>query len=191
MVMSEIFVGIDPSWTGLAVVGVQALTAARPECVFRKVYATKPEKFASHMARLDYLGLCVTTAFGIMTSQGSKVTLTAIEGYSHASAHGAALAGELGGHLRWLLWHNGVAQVDVPPASLKKFVTGKGNADKSLMLREVYRRWSFEAVDDNEADAFTLAVAAMTVRHGSAAPVTATQVQALNGAALKQVQPRS
>lgn len=44
----------------------------------------------------------------------------------------------------------------VPPTTLKKFVTGKGNAEKSLMIREVYKRWGFDAADDNQADAVGL-----------------------------------
>ncbi len=45
----------------------------------------------------------------------------------------------------------------VPPSTLKKFVTGKGNGQKNLMLREVSHRWGVEAADDNQADAVALA----------------------------------
>lgn len=46
----------------------------------------------------------------------------------------------------------------VAPAQLKKFVLGSGKGEKSLMLREVYRRWGVEAANDNEADAVGLAM---------------------------------
>lgn len=42
------------------------------------------------------------------------------------------------------------------PGTLKKFCTGKGNAPKELMIREVFRKWNFMAKDNNEADAFSL-----------------------------------
>lgn len=44
-----------------------------------------------------------------------------------------------------------------PPTTLKLFVTGKGNAEKSMMLREVWKRWNVDAKDDNQADAAALA----------------------------------
>jgi hypothetical protein len=40
-------------------------------------------------------------------------------------------------------------------ATLKKFCTGKGNADKAAMLDAVGRRWKV-VTDDNEADAIAL-----------------------------------
>jgi crossover junction endodeoxyribonuclease RuvC len=43
------------------------------------------------------------------------------------------------------------------PSTLKKFVTGKGNSEKNIMIREVFRRWGIEAANDNEADAVALA----------------------------------
>lgn len=83
--------------------------------------------------------------------------LIVIEGYSYASTHQAHQAGELGGILRRLFHVYGVRWVDVPPPTLKKFITGKGNADKNLVLLHVYKRWGLELKNDDEADAFGLA----------------------------------
>lgn len=48
-----------------------------------------------------------------------------------------------------------IEYVGVPPKELKKWTTGKGNADKVKMLEAVARRW--RRVDDhNEADAIAL-----------------------------------
>lgn len=44
-----------------------------------------------------------------------------------------------------------------PPTTLKKFVTGKGNSKKELILLEVYKRWGIEFKNNNLADAFVLA----------------------------------
>ncbi len=44
----------------------------------------------------------------------------------------------------------------VPPADLKRFTTGKGNANKDAMVAAVERRWGRHITDDNEADAFAL-----------------------------------
>ena len=45
----------------------------------------------------------------------------------------------------------------IPPNTLKKFITGKGNAKKELMLLKVYKRWGVEFNDNNMADAYSLA----------------------------------
>lgn len=43
----------------------------------------------------------------------------------------------------------------VPVATIKRHVTGKGNADKKAVIAAV-RRFGFDPVDDNEADALAL-----------------------------------
>lgn len=43
-----------------------------------------------------------------------------------------------------------------PPAALKKWTTGKGNAGKPLMVAAVCRRWNVRIEDHNEADAYAL-----------------------------------
>jgi crossover junction endodeoxyribonuclease RuvC len=45
----------------------------------------------------------------------------------------------------------------IPPTSLKAYVTGKGNAPKELMIREVFKKWKYEADDNNDSDAYALA----------------------------------
>ncbi len=47
--------------------------------------------------------------------------------------------------------------IDVSPMTLKKFVCGKGNSEKSMMLMRVYQNWDISAGDDNQADACGLA----------------------------------
>ena len=41
-------------------------------------------------------------------------------------------------------------------ASLKKFATGRGNANKEEMLRAARAKWGHMVIDDNEADALFL-----------------------------------
>jgi crossover junction endodeoxyribonuclease RuvC len=67
----------------------------------------------------------------------------------------------------------------VPPSSLKKFVAGKGNAEKSMMIREVYRRWGVEAANDNEADAAGLLMVGLAVT-GDNSDLTAPQREVVN-----------
>ena len=141
------FVGIDASWTGLAV-----LANAQNSSQF-ELFETNPQDFACLEARLDYLGAAVLDA----VEGYGPTTPIAIEGYSFNSKGSSGVQmGILGGHIRWLLWSAGYAVVSVPPATLKKFVTGSGTSAKAVMLKEVWRRWRFDTDNDNVADAFGL-----------------------------------
>ena len=84
--------------------------------------------------------------------------LFVIEGYSMGTARQSSHAhglGELGGVIRLALWEAGVPYVDVPPACLKKYATGKGNANKEAVLIAAVKRGA-EVKDNNEADAWWL-----------------------------------
>lgn len=50
---------------------------------------------------------------------------------------------------------HGVPYEGVPVGTIKKHVTGKGNADKAAMIAAV-RKLGYEPIDDNEADAVAL-----------------------------------
>lgn len=111
--------------------------------------------------------------------------LIVIEGYSFGaprSSHSHAL-GELGGIIRFELRRMGRSWVDVPPASLKKYATGKGNANKGEMLAAAIRRLDYEGASDNEADALWLR--AMGLDHLGAPLV---DLPAINRTALEKVQ---
>lgn len=44
-----------------------------------------------------------------------------------------------------------------PPTVLKKFITGKGNVKKNLMLLHIYKKFNIEFDNDNLADSYGLA----------------------------------
>ncbi len=105
--------------------------------------------------------------------------LIVIEGYSYASTHQAHQAGELGGILRRLFFRECIPWVEVAPPTLKKFVTGKGNADKNLVMLNVYKRWGVETGSDDEADAYGLAKAGQYLLKGGCGGLTKAQQDAL------------
>lgn len=85
--------------------------------------------------------------------------LVAIEGYSYGSRSSQAhAAGELGGLVRHRLWRTGTPYLDVPPATLKKYATGKGNAGKDEVITAAVRRGGdlYSGTTNDEADAFWL-----------------------------------
>jgi Holliday junction resolvasome RuvABC endonuclease subunit len=70
-----------------------------------------------------------------------------------------AAAGSLGmlhGVIRVLLHDYDIPVVLVPPASLKKYATGKGNAKKPDMRMALYKRTDLDLADDNQVDAVWL-----------------------------------
>ncbi|MGE0138691.1 MAG: hypothetical protein AB7R77_12795 [Ilumatobacteraceae bacterium] len=54
------------------------------------------------------------------------------------------------------LYEAGVPVVMVMPSALKRFATGKGNAKKSALGLELYKRTGLELGDDNQVDAYWL-----------------------------------
>jgi Holliday junction resolvasome RuvABC endonuclease subunit len=80
--------------------------------------------------------------------------LVCLEGYSFGSrGKGTISLGELGGVLRVALHEAGVRVAEIPPASLKRYATGRGNSGKSVVVVAAVKRLGLEPADDNEADA--------------------------------------
>jgi len=61
----------------------------------------------------------------------------------------------------------GIAYQGVPVGTIKRFATGKGNADKAAMIAAVRGR-GFEPADDNEADAIAILLWALDTHGGVA-----------------------
>lgn len=96
-----------------------------------------------------------STLKGLLAVEEPELIL--MEGYSNASKFGREMAGELGGAVKMAVYKTmEMNPLVVPPTTLKKFVTGSGNAPKNVMLQQVYKRWGKEFTDDNMADAFSL-----------------------------------
>ena len=60
-----------------------------------------------------------------------------------------------------------IAYQGVPVGTIKRFATGKGNADKQAMIAAMRER-GFEPADDNEADAIAILLWAIETRGGLA-----------------------
>ena len=87
----------------------------------------------------------------------SDADLVVIEGYAFARPNQAHQIGELGGVLRVMFAMMGLKYIEVAPAALKKFATGKGNANKEAVAVGIFKRWHCEFNNNDEADAFVLA----------------------------------
>lgn len=88
------------------------------------------------------------------------VDLVILEDFpARLQAAAAKAIGITHGSVRQLLMDFGVPYVVVPPSSLKFYATGFGNADKAALILAAYKRGDREFRDDNQCDAWWLALA--------------------------------
>ena len=85
--------------------------------------------------------------------------LVAIEGVAFMISKTTALVqlAAINFLIRIGLWKRGIKFVIVSPPTLKKFVTGKGVAQKDIMMLETYKRWNVSLTENNICDAYGLA----------------------------------
>jgi Holliday junction resolvasome RuvABC endonuclease subunit len=76
-------------------------------------------------------------------------------------AHSAGITGMVHGAVRVALMERGVPYALVPPATLKKYATGRGNATKPDMRMALYQRTGLDIRDDNQVDAWWLRAAGL------------------------------
>lgn len=147
--------GIDPSLAGFAY--AIAVESGNELQIHEALLKTKPSG-DDVRARVDRYRLIVEPTIAAVRSLG--VGLCVIEGYSFGSAGGKVSGhahdrAELGGILRNALV-DVCRVVEVAPSSLKKYATGKGNADKAEVISALSRRYGRTFKSDDAADAFAL-----------------------------------
>ena len=191
--MNTFYAGADPSLTGFALsLHIATKVAHREDYLF----SSKPcEDRFYRLERLlgeakGPIRECLEATKSDVFGAPSSAFTIAIEGYAFASQTGKALDRvELGGAFRLWLYSIGAKIIEVPPSTLKKYVTGKGNGEKSLMLREVFRKWGYEAKDDNAADAFALCKLAEAFETNTLPVATRAKVRVFDPHAPRDVAP--
>jgi len=152
-----ISIGIDLS---LVHTGVVVLNSGK--LVEKKSIITKPEgkRPVDEIMRLQTI---INQIVAIIDAHSP--TIVGIEGIAFGVGKTTALA-QLSGLnylLRKELMIRDIAFVIAAPSSLKKFVTGKGNAQKDEVMLAVYKRWGVTFTDNNECDAYGLAQLALSI----------------------------
>jgi crossover junction endodeoxyribonuclease RuvC len=152
--MTQIIIGVDPSLTGTAVC---AISLSTPEKIIYTATFMQPE--LKGIKRLVFLRKKLYAALKKLEQRG-KIHVF-IEGYAFgAKGRGVFNLAELGGVLRTMIAERFSGYWEIPPTSLKKFVTGKGNSNKTIMLERVFRKYGVGSevlTDDNQVDAYALA----------------------------------
>ena len=147
-------VGIDASLTGTAVCILDQdgnLTMSR--------HGSKPAAgLAARMLRYEQMVTAVRNDV-----KKSKADLIIIEGYSYGSKGRSVIdLGEYGGLLRNMLLDY-ARVLEIAPTSVKKYITGSGNAKKLLMATTIAKKYDVEFTTDDEYDAYAIASIAATV----------------------------
>ena len=115
-------------------------------------------------------------ALGILLDQYTP-TLTVIEGYGYGNAFSLATLVEYGTVLRLLLLDRSIPFVEIPPLTLKAFIT-KGTAKKDEMRLRAYQLWGVEHASHDAVDAYVAAQLARAIL--GMASRTAAQTKLLN-----------
>lgn len=137
-------VGVDLSLTATGVAdadGSTSLIAPAGE-------HTSPDGLA------EWLSLLNGRLADIIWAEGGA--LFVVEDLPRNPRFGGTALGMVHGLWRASTWRWEADVVYVPPASLKRYACGKGNASKAEVLTAAVRRLGYLGADDNEADALWL-----------------------------------
>lgn len=151
------YVGLDLSLTGTGVVVLNA-KGHTAHTIKSKPAGDTP----THETR-RLLGI----RDSIMEKMPGDAAIVAVEGLAYMARNTTALV-QLAGlnyMVREFLMRTGCPFVIVPPSTLKKYATGKGNCEKSMVLLKVYENFGVSMKNDNEADAYVLAHIAMSLNN--------------------------
>lgn len=159
-----IYVGVDPSLTspGLAIL--------EQDGSLRGTFSLATKKLRGG----ERLAAIYTWALELLPDcTGSWKGRAVIEGYAIKANNRPFDLGEAGGVLRLALTIRGIPYEVAPPATVKKFITGNGQATKEQVAAAIKRNWGFSFKNDDEADAYGMARMATAVKQ-SAPPLRVT-----------------
>lgn len=138
--------GVDPSTkTGFA--GFLGSTST-----FR--YLLKLTQVSPKFAKWDRLRQLEEGVEAVLMS--FRPTHVYCEAYSTHQKSSIATCVEIGTLLRRAIVRLNIPLYSVPPMTLKKWASGKGNADKEAMIAAVFKRWKIQFQSDDLADAYAL-----------------------------------
>jgi len=167
-------VAIDPSLTGTAIAsGCEADEIQVWRFSSKKIGDSLEDRFARYSLLVDRIVARIVVC---------KPQVILLEGYSYGSTNAHQPIYEFGACLRLRLLETSklfTDLIEVPPTSLKKFVTGKGNAGKEQMAAFAAKRWGVAFHSNDETDAYSLCMMGMVafgVVVGTAADRKAVEV---------------
>ena len=171
------YAGIDPAKRN---VGVAVITVTYDE-LERKTIRISPPRDSDGVQLLIELRTRVDL-FLRKTTGDNLLTASTIEGPSLYSVNRADDLGQVRGVLSLVLadFSRKLPEI-IPPSSLKKFATGRGNATKNIMVSRAEHNWGM--LSEDEADAAWLAEFALALNEPKT--LTRKQIEAIDGIKIK------
>lgn len=174
--MSALVVGIDPSLTSTGVVVINDGVV-----IEQRAIVSKPPKEKTPTTEAERL-MKIRDEIRTSTMTLAKPDLVLVEGLAFTARNTSALV-QLAGlnyFIREVLMKGKIPFVIVSPTSLKKFATGKGTADKNIVMMEVYKRWNFSPENSDVSDAFVLAQMGLALCREPSQPLIKAQIEVIN-----------
>lgn len=151
----ECVVGIDPSMkSGYVALGLSGTLIDSKHLLFSGEKGCK---------RLHLIAQSISSLL-----EQHKPRAVVIEGLGFANKFTKVEMAQVGIVIRIECWKQGLEWWEVPPAVLKKWTTGKGNALKSDMAKAVREKWDFTSKSDDVIDAYALARIGLHVEQNGA-----------------------
>lgn len=140
------FVGIDPSTagTGLAIIDHEGNLVEAVSLKAIKSEDDDPRRFRDLANRLR-------------KHMNPSIDRVLIEGFSFGSkGQGVSVMYGVGWLIRDMLNEHGFKWSEIPPKTLKKFISNNGNAKKADLIQPTKDKWGFEHKSNDVIDAYGL-----------------------------------
>ncbi|MCA1777754.1 MAG: crossover junction endodeoxyribonuclease RuvC [Loktanella sp.] len=149
---SVLSLGLDLSISATGLVVLRGSSSAAPKLVVER--EVKPPAKATGIERPRRIVEEIMTYI-----HAANPDVVVVEGYSLNMKNASSVVPlvELGGILRLMLMLDRIDWLDPRAGEVKKFATGRGNANKNEIMMNVFKRWGHESKTDNTADAYVLA----------------------------------
>lgn len=150
--MSRFIVGLDISYTNTGV-AVLKDGVYQPDWSF--TFPTNVKQ-GSHVARADLIAKKILKHLDAISSQGEVFVF--VEDYAFARLVNREAMGELGGIVKHSLWERNYPWETLPISTIRKIVTGKGNAKKDQVMYSLLKRHDIDINQNDLADAAAVAL---------------------------------
>ena len=147
--MSKLYVGIDPSMTSTGLI----ILDENYDMAVMKIISSDIKDL--NEVRIQQIGREILLSLNRLQKD---IEMVCLEGISFGSSgRGVAQQAGLNYYISILLIENNYDYMRCEPTKLKKFVTGKGQCKKDLMLMKTFKKWGVEFDNSDLCDAYGLA----------------------------------
>lgn len=155
--MTRSTIGLDLSYTST---GIAVFIDGAFSEEWSTIVTTKPDKTRAYDS-LWRAGLIAKEIQNLVNRVAATTRSTPsvwIEGYAYGAFANRERLGELGGIVKDKLLRNGVEYEVLPVTVVRKFVCGKGNARKDVVMQSLLKRYAIDLTQNDLADAAALGI---------------------------------